>query len=171
MQKTSIDLLAAVNIAQDIVKELKLLRQNAKHEFHQLYTSTQETAQAQEFTLEMLRLTARMTSRCNIAAATDEDYFRAAIFIPFLDSFILTLESRFTAQKAIIVGFPCLIPANPTVGPRIEQTKSIQVSRKFNENDLTKSPQDLVPELTLWFRKLSRLDATKRPTDALNSIK
>ena len=56
-------------------QELKLLRQNAKHEFHQLYASAQETAQAQEFTLEMPRLTARMTNRCNIAAATDGHYF------------------------------------------------------------------------------------------------
>ena len=50
-QKTSIDLLEAVSIAQDIVKELKLLRQNAKHEFHQLYTSAQETAQTQVYLL------------------------------------------------------------------------------------------------------------------------
>ena len=62
MQKTSINLLEAVNIAQYIIKELKLLWQNAKHEFHQLYTSAQETAQAQQFRLEMPRLTARMTS-------------------------------------------------------------------------------------------------------------
>ena len=85
------DFLEVVNIAQDNVKELKLLRQNAKHEFHQLYTLAQETAQTQEFTLKMPDLTERMTNRCNFAAATDKDYFQAAIFIPYLDSFILTL--------------------------------------------------------------------------------
>ena len=136
-----------------------------------MYTSAQETAQAQKFTLEMPRLTARMTNRCNIAATTDEDYFRAAISIPFFNSFILTLESRFTAHKAIIGGFQCLIPANATVGPTIQQTESIQVLGKFYENDLTKFPKDLVPKLTLWFRKLSWLGAANRPTDALNSIK
>ena len=136
-----------------------MLRQNAKHEFHQLYTLAQETAQVQEFTLEMPRLTARVTSRCNFAAATDEDYFRAAIFIPLLNSFILTLESRFTAHKAIIGGFQCLVPVNPTVGPTIQQTESIQILEKFCENDLTKFPEDLMPELTLWFRKLPRLHA------------
>ena len=131
MQKRPIDLLEAVNIAQDILKELKLLMQNAKHEFHHLCTSAQETAQTQEFTLEMHRLTARMTNRCNIAAATDEDYFQAAIFKPFLDSFILTLKSRFTAHKPIIGGFQCLVPANPTVGPTVQKTESIEVLEKF----------------------------------------
>ena len=105
-----------------------------------MYTSAQEIAQAQEFTLEMPRLTTRMTNTCNIAASTDEDSFRAAIFKPFLDSFILTFESRFTAHKAIIGGFQCLISANPTVGPTIQQTESIQVLEKFYENDLMKSP-------------------------------
>ena len=177
MQKTSIDFLETVNIAQDIVKELKLLRQNAKHEFHQLYSMLRQKKLLKPKSLLWKCLTSRMTNRCNIAAATDEDYFRAAIFIPFLGSFILTLESRFSLQfvieqKTIIGGFQCLIPANPTVGPAIQQTERIQVLGKVYENDLTKSPEDLAPELTLWFRKkLSRLDAAKRPTDALNSIK
>ena len=39
MQKTSINLLEAVNIAHDIANELKCLREKAKDEFHQLYIS------------------------------------------------------------------------------------------------------------------------------------
>ena len=119
----------------------------------------------------MPRFSARKAYRCNIAATTDEDYFRAANFIPFLDNFIFALESKFTAHKAIIGGFQCLFPANLTVGPTIQQTESIQVLGKFYENSFTKSPQDLVLELTLWFRNFTRLDAAKRPTDALNCIK
>ena len=171
LQKVSIDLLEAVNIAEDIVQELKLLRQNAEQEFHLLYSLAQETAQVQKFTLEIPRITSRMTNRCNIVSATVEDYFRSAIFVPFLDNFILTLQSRFTTHKSIIGGFQCLIPNDPTVGPTIQQIESIQVLGKFYRNDLTKSPEGLKPELTLWFRKLSRLDAVERFTDALNSIK
>ena len=170
LQKKSLDLLEAVNIAEDIPKELKSVRENAEHEFHQLYSCAQETAETQNFTLEVLRRTSRMINRCNIAAETDEEYFRVGIFIPFLDNFIASLESRFTAHKSIIGGLQCLIPANPNVGPNAQQIESIQVLGKFYQNDLTKSPEELVSEHKLWYRKLSRLNIAKKATDALNSI-
>ena len=80
-QKKSINLLGAVNIAQDIANELKCLREKAEYEFHQLYIFAQETAKAEDFILKTPRLTSRQTNRCNIAAATDEEYFRLGIFI------------------------------------------------------------------------------------------
>ena len=139
--------------------------------FPQLYISAQETAKTQNFIFKTPRLTSRQTNRCNIAAETDKKYFRVGIFIPFLDNFIVTLEARFTAHKSIIGGFRCLIPADPTIGPTPQQIKSIQVLGRFYENDLTKSSEELVPELILRYRKLSRLNAAERPTDVLSNIK
>ena len=81
LQKKSLNLLEAVNIAEDIAKELKSVRENAEHEFHQLYSCAQETAEAQNFTLEVprrtlevseLKLWYRKLSRLNVAKkATD----------------------------------------------------------------------------------------------------
>ena len=72
----------------------------------------------------------------------------------------------------IIIGeFKCLISADPTSTPTPQQIKSIQVLGKFYENDLLKSWGELVPELILCYRKLFRLNAGERPTDALSSIK
>ena len=121
-QKKSIYLLEAVNIAQDIANELKCLREKAEYEFHQLSIFAQETAKAEDFILKTPRLTSRQTNRCNIAAATDDEHFRVGIFIPFRD--IITLEVRFTAHKSIIGEFQCLISADPTNGPTLEQIKS-----------------------------------------------
>ena len=170
MQKKSINLLEALNIAHDIANELKCLREKAEYEFHQLYIFAQETAKIEDFILKTRRLTSRQTNRCNIAAATDEEYFRVGIFIPFLDNFIVILKARFTAHKSIIGEFQCLISADPTSGPTPQQIKSIHVLGKFYKNDLTKSSGELVPELILWCRKLFWLNA-ERPTDALSSIK
>ena len=102
---------------------------------------------------------------------TDEEYFRVGIFISFLDNIVVTLEARFTAHKSIIDEFQCLISSDPTSGPTPQQIKSIQVLKKFYENDLTKFLGELVPELILWYRKLFRLNAAERPTNALSSIK
>ena len=131
----------------------------------------QETTKAKDLILKPPRFTSRQTNRCNIAAATDEKHFRVEIFIPFLDNFIVTLETRFTAHKSIIGEFPCLISADPTSGPTPQQIKSIQILGKFYKNDLKKSSEELVPELILWYRKLFRLNAAERPTDALSSFK
>ena len=130
-----------------------------------------KTVKAEGFILETPRLTSRQTNRCNIAAETDEEYFRVGIFIPFLDNVIVTLEARFTAHKSIIDKFQCLISSDPTSGPTPQQIKSIQVLEKFYKNDLTKFSGELVPELILWYRKLFRLNAAERPTNALSSIK
>ena len=51
-QKTSINLLEAVNITQDIANELKCLREKTEYKFHQLYIFAQETAKAEDFILK-----------------------------------------------------------------------------------------------------------------------
>jgi len=152
-QRRSIDLYEAVNTAEDIISEMKSLRQNAECEFHEFLFSAQETAQNQGFCLDMPRLTPRQINRCNVAAATNEEYFRVGIFIPLLDSFIANLESRFTADKSIIGGLRYLIPADPTVGPTTKQIQSIKVLGEFYKEDLTKLLEELVPELRLWYKK------------------
>ena len=43
-----------------------------------------KTAKAEDFILETPRLTLRQTNRCNIAAATDEEYFRVGFSFYFL---------------------------------------------------------------------------------------
>ena len=52
-QKKSINLLEAVNIAQDIANELKCLKEKTEYEFHQLYIFAQETAKATDFILKI----------------------------------------------------------------------------------------------------------------------
>ena len=95
-QKKSINLLEAVNTAQDIAHELKCLREKDEYEFHQLYIFAQETAKAEDFILKTPRLTSRQTNRCNIAAATDEEHFRLGIFILKAN---LGLRTQFVLQS------------------------------------------------------------------------
>ena len=64
-----------------------------------------------------------------------KNIFEWDFYIPFLDSFIANLESRFTAHKSIIGGLQCLIPADPTVGPATNQIQSIKVLGEFYKED------------------------------------
>ena len=77
------NLYEAVNTAEDIMSEMKSLRQNAECEFHELFVSAQETAQNQGFSLDMPRLTPRQINRCNVAAATNEEYLSGNFYPVF----------------------------------------------------------------------------------------
>ena len=59
----------------------------------------------------------------------------------------------------------CLIPADPTVGRTTKQIQSIKVLGEFYKEDLTKPLEELVPELRLWYRKLSVSSECKRETN------
>ena len=132
-QKKSINLLEAVNIAQYIANKLKCLREKTEYEFHQLYISALETAKAEDFILKIPRLTSRQTNRCNIAAATDEEYFRLRIFSLFLDNYIVTLEARFTPHKSIIGEFQCLISAVQLVHQLLNKSKVFKFWENFTK--------------------------------------
>ena len=83
LQRRSIDLYEAVNTAENVISEMKSLRQNAECEFQELFVSAQETAQNEGFSLDIPRLTPKQINRCNVAAAANEEYFRVGIFIHF----------------------------------------------------------------------------------------
>ena len=67
--------------------------------------NAQETAETKDFILKTPRLTSKLTNRCNIAAATDEEYFRVGIFIPFLDNFMVTPKQDLQSANRLLVNF------------------------------------------------------------------
>jgi len=44
-----------------------------------------------------------MTHRNNIPSETPEDFYRAAVYIPFVDSFLLQLKERLTDHKTSLM--------------------------------------------------------------------
>ena len=103
-QKKSINLLEAVNIAQDIANELKCLREKTEYEFHQLYIFAQETARAEDFILKIPRLTSRQTNRCNIDE-TDEEHFRLGILFYFLITLLSLSKQDLQPTNRLLVNF------------------------------------------------------------------
>ena len=91
LQKKLIAFLEAVSITQDIANEVKSLRQNAEHELHQVRISLQ-FAKTKNFALEAQRPTSRLTNRCDIAGATNEEYFQ----VGFLSHFLIISMSPLT---------------------------------------------------------------------------
>ncbi|XP_029342028.1 52 kDa repressor of the inhibitor of the protein kinase-like [Acyrthosiphon pisum] len=102
--------------------------------------------------------------RCNIPLNTPEQYYRASIFIPYLDKFITELEERFNVHRSILSGFDSLFREN---GP-IEDI--IILSNKYIEylqNDGSQN-QIIEAEYKLWQRKL--MQTTEKPNNALEAM-
>ena len=83
-------------------------RAEAITEFEGIFTELQVTCDLLEIEIKTSRTTARQTHCSNISMTNPIDYYRLAVFIPYLDSLIVSLESRFndhnkTPSKGILI--------------------------------------------------------------------
>ncbi|CAI6361127.1 unnamed protein product [Macrosiphum euphorbiae] len=100
----------------------------------------------------MPRLTKNQTKRCNVPAENEEEYYRRAIFIPWLDSFINNISDLFLKHKCIIKSFKCLLPT----GNSPNQTEKSQYLKllEFYKNDIPENGVNpAVAEFDLWYKK------------------
>ena len=76
---------------------------NAGEEFAQLFSTIQSVCQKLDVEVCVPRRASRMTHRNNIPSETPEDFYRAAVYIPFVDSFLLQLKERLTDHKTSLM--------------------------------------------------------------------
>jgi hypothetical protein len=114
--------------------------------------------------IKIPRLTKKQTNRCNIPLNTPEQYYRASIFIPYLDKCITELEERFNVHRSILSGFDSLFREN---GP-IEDI--IILSNKYIEDLQNDGSQNQIieAEYKLWQRKF--IQTTEKPNNALEAM-
>ncbi|XP_029348431.1 52 kDa repressor of the inhibitor of the protein kinase-like [Acyrthosiphon pisum] len=108
LQKIRIDLKEAVELSNDVIKNLELIRANAEEEFHKLFLQAEVMASVFELELAVKRITKRQANRgnpCSDNANLDvEEYYRITIFIPYLEFFISELTERFLSHASIFNG-------------------------------------------------------------------
>ncbi|CAI6353633.1 unnamed protein product [Macrosiphum euphorbiae] len=94
------------------------------------------------------RINKRQVHRINVQTNNPEEYFHISVFIPYLDSFISQLKSRFLNHIDILSSFYSLFD---------EELKKLA---EFYEEDL---------KFQLWQRKLKKLD--KKPKNSIDALK
>ena len=90
----------------------------------------------------------RQTLRNNIPGSTPEEYWRRAIFLPFLDELISQFNSRFSHLASQAVQGLRLLPVNITEFTEEEENKV----KQYYIHDLP-SPSSFAQEVKLWRRK------------------
>ncbi|CAI6359522.1 unnamed protein product [Macrosiphum euphorbiae] len=107
------------------------------------------------------RINKRQVHRINVQTNNPEEYFHISVFIPYLDSFISQLKSRFLNHTDIKSSFHSFFDENSTK----EELKKLA---EFYEKDLNGN-NSIIEEFQLWQRKLKNLEIKpKNSIDALN---
>ena len=61
----------------------------------------EELAEKLGVSISVPRQCKRQTHRSNVGGSSTEEYFRRAVFVPYLDSIILSLDTRFSEKNKI----------------------------------------------------------------------
>lgn len=171
LQKTSIDLIEAVSLAEDVINELKLMRENGTETFSEIFSSSSLMLTSIGSSIQIPRITGRQKNRANFPTSTPETYFRVSVFIPFIENFITQLDLRFVSHRDILKGFQCLLPADPFIC-QPSNIKAFEALVEFYAQDLDTCKESLKSELNLWYKRLKRIseDGGSVPKTAADAL-
>lgn len=145
LQGTTKDIINAYEDISIVLETLKKIRSQDAKEFSIIFKDVEKMATVAGCDIEVPRRCRRQTLRNNVEANTAVDYYRRAIFIPFLDNLISEMGSRFGTMATRATKGMYFIPTNlKGLNPQIEKT----VVSHFKE-DLP-SPGTFSQEVRLW---------------------
>ena len=110
LQKVNQDLFDAMKSVDYVVKTLQGWR-NCDVEFDSMYEIATGLAQKCDVTLDVPRLCNKQSKRNNMPATTSPEYFKRAVWYPYLDSILSILAEKFSQHHAIIYKLVALVPS------------------------------------------------------------
>jgi len=121
LQTVNQDLFAAMESVDYIVKTLQKWRncdgnedsewQSTQHDNYAVFNLAESLAQKADITLHMPRLCSRQSQRTNIPADSTSQYFKRAIWFPYLDAILDNMQEKFSAHHLIALKLVALIPS------------------------------------------------------------
>lgn len=112
LQSKQQDVSKALRDVLVITKVLEDHRLNADKFFNEIMNNVTKLASKVNVVISMPRTCMIQTNRVNIKAKDSEEYYKIAIFIPFLDHLITQLHFRFDKRLQNIMPLEGLIPYN-----------------------------------------------------------
>ena len=103
-------MIAAFNDVKDRIDDMKTLCENVEGEFSIIYQRTERMAAKFGVTPSIPRTAVRQLNRSNVPALTPEEYFRRALAVPLLDTFVSEMELRFNKSSTKASKFLYLVP-------------------------------------------------------------
>lgn len=171
LQTENYDLSGAISYAEDVLSRVSKIRENADEEFKIILNKSKQTAEMLNTDIKLPRLTkGKQCHRVNVPADNCEEYFKRAVFIPWVDGFISNLKERFTKHKATLGNFSCLLPLKEDPSSTISITQESRKTQflklvEFYKEDLDfVSLNSILAEYELWNEKFQREEFQSQST-------
>lgn len=157
MQSSGMDIFEALQLAEDLRKEFVDMREKADTSFKSDFEEAEQLAKEIGTEMTVPRVTARQTHRDTYQVESAEDYYRVAVFIPFLDDLVQQLDSRFLKQRDAIQAIATLMPARMMKLDHDELRDLADTLTGLYPEDVSASPEVFQGELTMWRRACARI--------------
>ena len=115
LQTVNKDLINAMQSVEFVSNTLQSWRKEDgewKDEDYGPYFVAKKLAHSVGITLELPRLIGRQRHRSNVPAESTEEYFRRAIWYPYLDTIIQSIDQRFTNHSDLVHKMAALLPSH-----------------------------------------------------------
>ncbi|GBN95919.1 repressor of the inhibitor of the protein kinase [Araneus ventricosus] len=140
-------------------------RVNANDSFKTLYAQVKEIAAKLDIKEEIPRVCRLQTAHNNVPYSTEEEYYRRAVYVPYLDDFCNSLKERFESHKETVASLEHILPEFCTK----TDFYSLEAAFNFYEEDL--SHKEVVQsEFRLWKEKWSQKNSENLPKTAISSL-
>ncbi|GBL81624.1 repressor of the inhibitor of the protein kinase [Araneus ventricosus] len=165
LQKKHIDLSEAIANVTSVLDLLSKQRVNANDNFKTLYAQVKEIASKLDIKEEIPRICRLQTARNNVPYSTEEEYYRRAVYVPYLDDFCNSLKERFESHKETVASLQHILPQFCT------KTHFYPLEAAFNFYKEDLSHKEVVQsEFMLWKEKWSQEKSENLPKTAISSL-
>ncbi|GBO09002.1 Zinc finger MYM-type protein 1 [Araneus ventricosus] len=162
--KKNIDLSQAIVNVNSVLDLLSKQRVNANDNFKILYAQLKEIAAKLDIKEDITRVCRPQTARNNVPYNTEEEYYRRAVYVPYLDDFCNSLKERFESHKETVASLKHILPEFCT------KTDFYSLEAAFNFYEDLSHKEVVQSEFMLWKEKWSQEKYEKLPKTAISSL-
>lgn len=170
LQAVSTDMLECSTQIKSVHEKVQSLRENDV--FDAVYQDAIKLGLEINVNESVPRLANRQPHRSNHPSSTPSEYYRRAVFIPFLDFVLSQFEERFSDYHATASSMCSLIPSYFHKTSFDDMAPSLLLYKNFLINDSMlglDDTHDYVTEFTMWRSRWSAVEKSSWPTTILDT--
>ena len=131
LQSVNMDISQCRDHIQSKLSMFESHRQDADCQFKTIFEGACQTANDVGLDITIPRRCSAMKFRANHDPKTPEEYYRVALYIPYMDSIINSLRVRFCENNAIMTSLAYLHPRKIAKTPFAEYSKQMKIIAQF----------------------------------------
>lgn len=166
LQGIDVDLQEATKHIQDLLSMLEIDRNNCENIFNSIFNEVKLVASKIDLKLKLPRRSVKQVHRENYPTNDVEVYFRQSLFIPYLESVIMSLKDRFSDEKLKIFTLYNLHPKKMKLMSDQQFAESVEFICTLYGSLLDNFKEQALSWYDLWKKK--EVESTMKLIDILD---